>query len=172
MNKKTKICSGCKKEKLISDFRKDSRRKGGFGSVCKKCANKIISNWRKENKDKVKRWSKAYYLKNKEKLNKRCRKDYQKNKERYIERSKVARLKRLFGLTPDDYNNIFDRQRGYCAVCGIHQSELKMALAVDHSHKTGNVRGLLCGKCNRALGLANDDVSILLSMVDYLNENV
>jgi len=179
---KIKICSECKQNKFTSDFHKDSSHKSGFRSACKECVNKSNSNYRlkhkdyhknyyKENKDKVKKQAKGYYLKNKERLNERCRKDYQKNKERYIERSKVARRKRLFGLTPDDYNNMFDKQQGCCAICGIHQSELKTALAIDHCHVTGQVRGLLCGKCNRALGLANDDIGILLTMVDYLNKN-
>lgn len=60
-------------------------------------------------------------------------------------------LKR-YNLTFEDYDQIFTEQNGCCAICGKHQSEFKTRLAVDHSHKTGQVRGLLCTNCNTKLG--------------------
>lgn len=58
-----------------------------------------------------------------------------------------------------------------CPKCEKHQSELTQALAVDYCHENGRVRSLLCSKCNIALGNVDEDINILLSMVDYLNEN-
>ncbi|HEX4851715.1 MAG TPA: endonuclease VII domain-containing protein, partial [Puia sp.] len=59
-------------------------------------------------------------------------------------------LRTLYGVTPEKYNELFEFQRGRCAICGKHQSELKRKLFVDHNHETGKVRGLLCFKCNTA----------------------
>ncbi|MCH8329663.1 MAG: hypothetical protein IIB81_04705, partial [Nanoarchaeota archaeon] len=53
-----------------------------------------------------------------------------------------------YGLTIEDYNNMFIEQGGCCGICGTHQSKLKLRLAVDHDQKTGKVRGLLCNNCN------------------------
>lgn len=77
-------------------------------------------------------------------------------------------LKLTYGITLDDYNKMFQKQEGCCASCGVHQSELKQPLFVDHDHKTGEVRALLCRHCNTALGYVKDDVNILKSLVNYL----
>lgn len=53
-----------------------------------------------------------------------------------------------YGISIEDYNGLFEKQDGRCKVCRIHQSELSRRLCVDHDHKTGEVRGLLCNKCN------------------------
>lgn len=59
---------------------------------------------------------------------------------------------RKYGLTAEDYNQIYIAQQGCCAICGKHQSEFKQRLAVDHNHTTNKVRGLLCVSCNTCLG--------------------
>lgn len=58
-----------------------------------------------------------------------------------------------YGITIEDYNVMFQEQNGCCAICRIHQSQFKNKLSVDHDHKTGRVRGLLCVNCNRDLGV-------------------
>jgi len=58
-----------------------------------------------------------------------------------------------YGITLEEYNDMFIEQDGCCAICGIHQSELNYSLCVDHNHETGNVRGLLCRGCNANLGI-------------------
>lgn len=85
-------------------------------------------------------------------------------------------LKKSYGITLDDYNYMFNNQNGCCAICGLHISELKMKhkhnLCVDHCHITGEIRGLLCDKCNRGIGLLNDDIEILKNAIKYLkNDN-
>lgn len=66
------------------------------------------------------------------------------------------------------YNELFTYQEGCCAICCKHQSELKHALAVDHNHTTGHVRGLLCVNCNTILGKLDDDVRLIINCIDYL----
>jgi len=70
----------------------------------------------------------------------------------------------------DDYNSFFAEQKGLCGICGVHQNKLKQALGVDHCHTTGNVRGLLCKRCNLMLGEAKDDQSILQRGILYLKQ--
>lgn len=86
-------------------------------------------------------------------------------------------LMRKYGLTPADYQDMYLAQGGVCAICrqpetAVHHTSLApKALAVDHCHKTGKVRGLLCWHCNSVLGKVKDSVTILRSMVGYLERS-
>ena len=71
------------------------------------------------------------------------------------EKARRRRLKTLFDLTPEEYDEILEWQRGVCAICGRPPGRTR--LAVDHNHKTGLVRGLLCWTCNTALGKFRDN---------------
>lgn len=85
-------------------------------------------------------------------------------------------LKRHYGITIDRYNEMFTEQGGCCAICkGAENNEIKgkaISLAVDHDHKTGAVRALLCGNCNRAIGLFNDDTALLDAAKAYLQSHL
>lgn len=80
-------------------------------------------------------------------------------------------LMRLYGITLEDYNKVLFAQEGRCLGCGIHHTELKQALSVDHNHITNKVRGLLCSDCNFALGHAFDNPETLRNLADYLEES-
>lgn len=127
--------------------------------------------WRSENKDyfttkSLKDKRKEYNKKNKEKFKKYFKDRYQRIKN--MTGVRESELKRRYGITLDKYNDMFTFQEGKCLTCSRHQSELKHALCVDHCHATGKVRGLLCKKCNTVLGFVNDDISILKTMIKYL----
>jgi hypothetical protein len=79
--------------------------------------------------------------------------------------------KRQYGITLEKYNEMFEEQKGSCAICGRHQTEFARRLAVDHDHNTMKIRALLCVKCNRLLGLAHDDISVLRSAIEYLEKH-
>jgi len=79
------------------------------------------------------------------------------------------RLKR-YGLTPEQYDDLFRIQNGRCKICGKPQSDFGRKLAIDHNHKTGRVRGLLCNNCNVIIGLCYENTDILISTISYLNE--
>ena len=82
------------------------------------------------------------------------------------------RLKRKYGISIDEYNIFLERQDNKCSMCECEFSDsLKRRLCVDHCHKTGKIRGLLCFNCNTVLGKVNDDVHILLNAVNYLKGN-
>ena len=80
----------------------------------------------------------------------------------------------MYGISQIDYDVLFFKQEGCCILCGRHHSILKQTLSVDHCHchTTGKARGLLCGSCNRALGLFKDNVVTLEKAITYLKEVV
>lgn len=73
-----------------------------------------------------------------------------------------------YGLSLDEYNQLFIKQEGCCAICGTHQTTLKRRLAVDHCHDVGAVRGLLCTNCNIGLGMFKNDIKILHKAIQFL----
>jgi hypothetical protein len=78
-----------------------------------------------------------------------------------------------YGLDIVKYNEMLDEQKGCCKICNRHLSEVnkgrKKALCVDHCHETNLVRGLLCDKCNRGIGLFNDNADLLNKAIKYLS---
>lgn len=79
-----------------------------------------------------------------------------------------------YGLTLQDYENLYVAQGGLCAICSRPETK-KLAgkllrLCVDHNHTTGKVRGLLCSRCNVAIGLLNDDLLMLQAATEYLRK--
>lgn len=73
-----------------------------------------------------------------------------------------------FGLSPGQYAQMLAAQSGACAIC--ERPPIRRALAVDHCHATGQVRGLLCHQCNQALGLFQDDLPRMSRAILYLAE--
>jgi hypothetical protein len=87
------------------------------------------------------------------------------------DRARWARNRRLreYGITQADYDVLFEQQDGRCAICGRAESGAWGGLLpVDHDHKTGEVRGLLCHHCNGGLGQFGDDPDRLLAAAAYL----
>ena len=73
-----------------------------------------------------------------------------------------------FGLTPERYLSMLADQNGLCALCKGKPSKRYGSLAVDHNHRNGRIRGLLCNSCNVALGHFRDSESLLMSAIAYL----
>ena len=71
-----------------------------------------------------------------------------------------------YGLTQDDYDDLLKKQDGRCGICEFKVLDKK--LVVDHCHLTGRVRGLLCTKCNVAIGLLRDDPELVKAALRYL----
>lgn len=80
-------------------------------------------------------------------------------------------LKSKYNLTTEQYLDMYYAQQGCCAICGKPETELKRSLYIDHNHKTGKVRGLLCPNCNFFLGYVKENIDTLLNMATYLYDN-
>mgnify|MGYP000013335075 CR=1 FL=1 len=79
-----------------------------------------------------------------------------------------AQLKKNYGITPEDYDLMFAKQQGVCAICSQPDNEKRQYLCVDHDHASGVVRGLLCHNCNIGLGKFQDDPNLLNKAIWYL----
>ena len=73
-----------------------------------------------------------------------------------------------YGITEDDYSDLFKLQKGMCAICG---KTSKRKLVVDHDHKSMAIRGLLCNSCNVGIGFLKDDPEITNKATAYLLRN-
>lgn len=76
-----------------------------------------------------------------------------------------------YGLSIEEFDSLLHSQGGVCAVCGSTDEKYSRSLAVDHCHKTGKVRGLLCTRCNQLLGSAEDSTELLKNLIHYLEKN-
>lgn len=85
--------------------------------------------------------------------------------------AQTRRQRRLakYGMSPSEYEALFASQGRRCAICRRKPDSHKRSFPVDHCHDTGQVRGILCGACNTALGLANDSTEVLHAMIGYLH---
>jgi hypothetical protein len=102
--------------------------------------------------------------------------DSEKLKAASLARRKWA-IKNAFGITLEQYEEMFVAQGGVCKICKRPEfakngwNSKTRALAVDHCHVSGKIRGLLCTNCNRMLGLADDRVAVLETAIEYLKEH-
>jgi prolyl oligopeptidase PreP (S9A serine peptidase family) len=174
-----KRCSICKLFKEPSKFRKNKNKKDGLECRCKSCAvmdHKIhreerIRYYELHRTEKIK--SSADYYKT-------HKKDMTEYKRNYREANKInsrisnrkQHIMYTYGITLEEYNQLFLEQKGKCAICGRHQSELKRTMSIDHDHETGKIRGLLCQKCNVGIGSLNDDIDLLNKGIQYLSQNM
>jgi len=97
-----------------------------------------------------------------------AKEDRKRNPDKYKNQS----LLKQYGISLHEYNELHKAQNGKCAICGNGESEKingrELSLAVDHCHTTGNVRGLLCNKCNQGLGCFKDDIELIQKVLTYL----
>ena len=169
-----RICKKCGIEKDISCFSKDSRNEDKISKYCRDCKNYMKRDWDKNNKEHIQEYNNT----NIEAVRKKGRKHMQKARSerpeyykspRFKEMQRGYSLKRIYGITPEDYNNIFLKQDGKCAICGVHQSEFKRPLVVDHNHITGEIRSLLCNSCNSVIGFSYESIDIMRKAIEYLS---
>ena len=149
---KLKICKTCKQEKSIGEF---SFLRGSADRLRYQC------------RDCTKNYNKEYWAENRETYIPQMRASgYSYNPKRIN-----YQLIRNYGITLEDYEKMFKDQEGKCAICGHPETHPnKKRLAVDHCHKTGKVRGLLCNKHNRIIGTMDDSVEELKRASAYLEK--
>lgn len=144
-----KTCSTCRGVKALGEFHRNRHRPDGLHSDCKSCVRAAGAKWRRENPEKKAKQNRA----------KNLQRDYYK----------YAFSK--YGMTPGDFDAMPAAQRGVCAICGGVEPGERW-LHVDHCHSTGRVRGLLCGHCNKGLGLFRDNTEFLAKAIEYLRQGI
>jgi hypothetical protein len=98
--------------------------------------------------------------------NKKKRDRYKEAQHLFYKWNRTSILKKKYGISWSDYEEMYERQEGRCAICKKEEDD--RSLAIDHCHTTGKVRGLLCGSCNRALGLLKDDPELIEQAKEYV----
>jgi hypothetical protein len=139
-----KECRKCGETKDLVDFYKHKGFRDGRHSQCKACVRTNNCKWMKAN-----RRSKG--VKPREK--------------------KAKNPKAHMGLTKEEYEDLLFFQDGKCAICEKPEAVLARRLALDHNHKTGQIRGLLCSSCNPGLGYFHDDIELLHKAAAYLDRH-
>lgn len=178
---KLKLCTKCKKEKLLSEYHRDKGQKSGLAPRCKTCKAKYMKEFREspkgqKQKDYAKRpdiraknieRSREYRQSGKKAISAKKYYDSDKGRDFY--------LKRYHKITLKQYTEMLLDQKGVCKICGLPETNPNgrggiKPLSVDHNHATGKIRGLLCSKCNVMLGVALDNPDILIAGIKYLME--
>ena len=110
-------------------------------------------------------------------LQPRCVKCHNEQKQRWYQRNpeaaRSAQLTKYYGIDSDEYERLLTEQGGRCKICNSDKPGRKTNkfFSVDHNHTTGKVRGLLCSKCNSAIGLMQDSSAILRKAAEYLDQH-
>jgi hypothetical protein len=136
-----KACRVCGINKTLTDFNKKSSSSDGYRSECRECQKKSAKS------------------------------RYDTDPNTHKQRTKVnqrAYTAKKFGLTLGELDVMYARQDSKCAICGITEQEHGKYLAIDHCHRTGKVRGLLCMPCNTGLGNFGDRSDLLMIAIMYL----
>lgn len=145
-----KRCTKCQQDKPRDAFGPRAAGKDGLQAQCKDCINAGRRILRERDPQTARARERAY--------------------ENRPERQAITRARhaaRRVGISPETYRMIAEIQKGECAVCFASHPKLFL----DHDHETGNVRGLLCPKCNIALGQADDDPDRLRALAEYVESH-
>lgn len=127
-----------------------------------KCAEYLIRG-----RETTKAYSKRYWEANKLKLKALSREYRRTHKQKLLTQHAKYSLK-LRGFTSEQYQEVLKKQHYKCAICGASLEKFKKRFHIDHSHATGDFRGLLCVRCNMALGLFKDNTKLLREASSYL----
>lgn len=136
-----KVCPGCGVETPLSGFSpRDSRVSWG---KCKACNRKYVREY------------------------------YERYPEKKRDVNRRSHLKSTYDMTVEQYDEMLAAQGGGCGSCGgqetrLHQNGRLRSMAVDHDHKTGRVRGILCQRCNITLGLCEEKPEVLMQVIKYI----
>ncbi|MCK9154521.1 MAG: endonuclease domain-containing protein [Paludibacteraceae bacterium] len=141
-----RYCPRCKRVLPLEEFSHTKGKKNN-SPHCHECCSDLLLELRE--KEEYKNSHKEYY---------KQRKEQAKNRNLLIK----------YGISLEMYNEMLEKQDGKCAVCGKTTTENGKCLAVDHDHKTGKIRGLLCNNCNVSVGFLQDNPELALVIHEYL----
>lgn len=159
-----KVCNICKQEKSVSDFYRCRGSLDGLQGYCKKCSLQLHKKYYRENREKVLSKTKAWGKENR----KRCIENNRKWKLKNPRRARHHYFKRNYGISLEDFEKLLKGQSGKCAICFIDL----VKPCLDHDHKTGRIRGVLCPPCNQGIGSLRDSPEFCRNAAKYLEKEV
>ena len=146
-------CTQCGKKMEVDNFYRSRNSKKGFVAPCKKCVLKRHKDNQgtSEERGRVNKWRKSA---------------------KGLVSCYRADVKKAYGVSLERLRGMMDSQLGCCNICGesLIVPESPKAYSIDHNHKTGEVRGLLCNQCNLGLGQFKDNPYLLIKAAEYLSE--
>jgi hypothetical protein len=173
-----KTCTRCKIERPIGQYSKDKSKKSGLRPYCKTCVKKRYNAER----EKHKTYSKRHYAENREKYRTYSKRHYEYNREKHKTYSKNYYLneknkykvatntrRRKYGISEDEFCRLVNQQNNCCGICS---KKFDYTPSVDHCHRTGEIRGILCNRCNTGLGQFSDSPELLENAIKYLHRKV
>lgn len=183
-----KPCAICKTVKPLEEFPRNRRKHDGRHYYCTPCVREKYGVPARERKRKVARptegelqcgdcgqtksVSEFYWRSDAGRFQSYCKTCKSRRDKTYRDADPLAHrdrvMRRKYGIGLAEFDAMVAAQGGGCAICKATVNPDANSLAVDHCHKTGKVRGILCGRCNKALGLFNDDPNLLKRAVMYL----
>lgn len=140
-----KICRKCKQSKPLTDFHKRSSAKDGLQSLCKTCNIERVKVWQSENPE-------------------RHEEDW---KRLTGSRNRLVVKARRYNISVESLESLLEEAGGKCQIC---QQSPDRWVVIDHCHDSLLVRGVLCERCNQALGLFRDDTENLKRAIEYLGK--
>lgn len=193
----TRSCTKCGEIKALDEFSPHKRGKYGRQPQCRECVKEYKRTHRELIKKQRKRWLEknptalertrkhardAYYRDRENRID-RVRKYSAANAETIRERKReytkrtVAqrrnkRLEDMYGITAAEYDAMAAAQDGCCAICSGEPLGRGNRLHIDHDHASGKIRGLLCTRCNTAIGHLQDSPDICRAAAEYLEQNL
>jgi hypothetical protein len=154
-NKQGKLSVDCKCDcgtvKMVEVTKINTNRLGRF---CRKCFLEKIATTPEEKK----RYKAKYFQENKDKI-----RDKRRQNPVPIQTSRYYNYKNKYGITKEEYKELLKKYDYKCGICGSNEN-----LCIDHNHTSGEIRGILCKKCNSAIGLFQDDINNLTTAIQYL----
>lgn len=174
----TKTCSTCKQDLPATEeyFNKHKLCKYGLQNICRKCtheygkseeAKEARKQRRQQNIEEKREYDRSYYHENKERILARAANP----KDQMVRH--IGWIRREYNTTEKKVMELMDMQKGCCGICGksLVDPDSEKRYSIDHNHKTGKVRGLLCSHCNQGIGHFFEDKSLFLKATDYLEKH-
>jgi Autographiviridae endonuclease VII len=160
-----KTCRKCGETKPLDEFYAEKAGRDGRRTECKVCSKAAMAARYRANPDPARERARRWNRENRDRYDDRMRAYRESGRKKLSDRK--SHLKRKYGLTVEQYDEVLAAQGGGCAICGRLPRD-DISLHVDHCHLTNDVRGILCFRCNNALGDFDHDERLLRAAADYL----
>lgn len=170
-----KVCTACEAALPLGTFPKNRRGTLGLNSVCNPCKKARAAEYKAANLEAVRARAAANarrrYAKDPESQRLATKRWREANPEKRKQAFRSWYMQKQYGLDEVGYQAMLLAQGSACAICRSAEPRGKGTFHVDHDHRTGRVRKLLCHRCNTVLGTLDDDPALIEAMLAYVKEH-